>query len=454
MLKPNLISTVLFLSAITLLVFSCAEDDYQADFDASLGNAQGIVPSCVRHVDGEIDEDETTNGRSWDKAYSRVEDALSDIEEEGTECEVWVKEGSTEENEVREVVENSELERVNVFGGFDGSEIERAQRNYSLSSRNYSSGSLSGDMPATGFERDVFASNLERRSSSNNDGFATAENNDLQPANDFNLTDRPDFDSWDAETISSSSLGHYEVEGYTINSYLYFSPYYMLTPNSGTSENWFISAKNHTLNIINSPYDDPAAGNTRMRITEDGNVGIGSAVPDSSLHIDGQAVESGSTNGGVLRLENGSYELVMDGNQLECESNFYINNRTDNNIYMATGGGNVAIGTTDTFDNGQYYKLSVSGSIRADEIVVYSGWADFVFEDDYELMTLDRVEDYIDSNGHLPGVPSAEEIQKNGSSIGANQTILLQKIEELTLHIIAQQKQMDKMEKKLESFEK
>ena len=69
-------------------------------------------------------------------------------------------------------------------------------------------------------------------------------------------------------------------------------------------------------------------------------------------------------------------------------------------------------------------------------------WADFVFEDDYELMPLNDVEKYIADKGHLPGIPSAEEVAANGISIGDTQIQLLQKIEELTLHLIKQNKEI------------
>lgn len=75
----------------------------------------------------------------------------------------------------------------------------------------------------------------------------------------------------------------------------------------------------------------------------------------------------------------------------------------------------------------------------AEEIVVQSHrWADFVFEDDYKLRSLDSVDDYIKKNGHLPDVPSAKEVADNGISVAENQAILLQKIEELTLYMIEQ----------------
>ncbi len=111
-----------------------------------------------------------------------------------------------------------------------------------------------------------------------------------------------------------------------------------------------------------------------------------------------------------------------------------------------TDDGVVGIGTTAP---DPAYKLSVDGSIRADEIVVESGWSDFVFDRDYDLLPLEAEETFIQENGHLPDVPSAEEVEADGVTVGETQAILLQKIEELTLHLIAQEKRIQELEAKL-----
>lgn len=76
-------------------------------------------------------------------------------------------------------------------------------------------------------------------------------------------------------------------------------------------------------------------------------------------------------------------------------------------------------------------------------------WADFVFKSDYKLKPLKSVETFIKKNGHLPDVPSAEKVAKEGFDVADTQRLLLQKIEELTLYIIQQEKRMDLLEKKL-----
>lgn len=104
--------------------------------------------------------------------------------------------------------------------------------------------------------------------------------------------------------------------------------------------------------------------------------------------------------------------------------------------------GNIGIGTTNP--NG--WKLAVNGKIRAKEIKVEtSGWSDFVFYDDYKLPTLKEVENHIKENGHLKDIPSEKEVEENGIFLGEMDSKLLQKIEELTLYTIQQQREIDEL---------
>ncbi|MNK15610.1 hypothetical protein D3C87_337570 [compost metagenome] len=105
--------------------------------------------------------------------------------------------------------------------------------------------------------------------------------------------------------------------------------------------------------------------------------------------------------------------------------------------------GNVGIGTLTPTE-----KLSVNGKIRAQEIKVETAnWPDYVFEPSYKLMPLSRIANFIQTNGHLPDVPSAKEVAQNGIEVGNIQSLLVKKIEELTLHLID-------MDKKLTEFQK
>lgn len=113
----------------------------------------------------------------------------------------------------------------------------------------------------------------------------------------------------------------------------------------------------------------------------------------------------------------------------------------------------VCIGTTTNTDgDGIYYKLSVSGIVRAYEVKVYNTWADYVFEDDYVLKPLEEVEQFINENGHLPNVPSAETIEEKGLELGNMMKIQQEKIEELTLYLIEQKKENNELKKDVEEL--
>ena len=116
--------------------------------------------------------------------------------------------------------------------------------------------------------------------------------------------------------------------------------------------------------------------------------------------------------------------------------------------YNLLTSGSVGIGTTNT----DGYKLAVNGIIRAKEIKVESDWADFVFKKDYKLPSLKEVETHINKNGTLPGIPSESEVKANGVNLAETNALLLQKIEELTLYTIQQQKMLDNQQKLIEEL--
>jgi len=109
--------------------------------------------------------------------------------------------------------------------------------------------------------------------------------------------------------------------------------------------------------------------------------------------------------------------------------------------------GRVGIGTTD-----QTYPLSVNGTIEAKEVIVQSGWSDYVLAPTYHLEPLEEVAASIKAEGHLPGVPSEKEIVEHGAKVGEMQTILLAKIEELTLHAIEQERRLDNQARRIDEL--
>lgn len=126
---------------------------------------------------------------------------------------------------------------------------------------------------------------------------------------------------------------------------------------------------------------------------------------------------------------------------------------TNVNIYIIEDvsflNNNVGIGT-----NTPVYKLDVCGTIRAKEIKVdLQGGCDFVFEKDYKLLGLDELESYLNTNKHLPEIASEKEMIENGLNMKDFQLKLLQKIEELTLYTIDQNKEIKKLKKKVQRLE-
>ena len=79
-----------------------------------------------------------------------------------------------------------------------------------------------------------------------------------------------------------------------------------------------------------------------------------------------------------------------------------------------------------------------------------SNWPDYVFNDDYHLTSLGDVEKTIKQEKHLPGIPSAAEIETSGIQIGDMQKRLLEKIEELTLHLIQQEKEIESLRQEIQ----
>lgn len=109
-----------------------------------------------------------------------------------------------------------------------------------------------------------------------------------------------------------------------------------------------------------------------------------------------------------------------------------------------TFGGKVGVNIENTYPG---YALAVDGGILTTKVHIQevSNWQDCVFGDDYRLMPLGEVEAYVAANRHLPGVPSEAEVKADGYDVAEMQAVLLGKIEELTLHVIRQQKEIDSL---------
>ncbi|MDR0863720.1 MAG: hypothetical protein LBO74_02155 [Candidatus Symbiothrix sp.] len=112
-----------------------------------------------------------------------------------------------------------------------------------------------------------------------------------------------------------------------------------------------------------------------------------------------------------------------------------------------TPAGNIGIGTMNPQN-----LLDVNGTIRAKEVKVETGWADFVFNEDYNLRPLSEVNTFIKANKHLPEIPTASEVKSEGVNLGEMQTKLLQKVEELTLYLIQQENTIQELKSEIQEL--
>jgi hypothetical protein len=129
--------------------------------------------------------------------------------------------------------------------------------------------------------------------------------------------------------------------------------------------------------------------------------------------------------------------------------------RENGRILMGMNAYNSALSSCSDCGN---YRLFVKDGIKTEkvkvEIASAHGWADYVFSDDYKLLPLPEVKKFISLNKHLPEVPSADEVVKNGVELKEMNVLLLKKIEELTLHLIDLNEKLDQQDKKIQQLEK
>lgn len=187
----------------------------------------------------------------------------------------------------------------------------------------------------------------------------------------------------------------------------------------------------------------------KMRITGDGNVGIGTTSPGTLLSVNGTTT-AGPASGGYHLIVNdvstARWAIGTGGYGFHI-ANDYTSAWTDQFFISATGA--VGIGTTSP-----QAKLAVNGDIFSKKVkVTQSGWPDYVFYPEYRLRPLSEVEQFIKQQRHLPEVPSASAVEKDGIDLGDNQATLLKKIEELTLYIISLNKDVEALKKEIRQMQ-
>jgi hypothetical protein len=174
-----------------------------------------------------------------------------------------------------------------------------------------------------------------------------------------------------------------------------------------------------------------------VRVIESDGAMSGSGTVTNWYQFEGSAA---STSTGAITNGYGFYMGAWSGT-VTNKYGVYINDATATNYF----GGPIGIGTVNTFG----YSLAVNGSAIFTQAIVklYANWPDYVFKKGYVRPSLISLSRYIKANNHLPGLPSADSVAKNGIDLGANQARLLQKIEELTLYIIEQDRKIDALQK-------
>jgi hypothetical protein len=204
-------------------------------------------------------------------------------------------------------------------------------------------------------------------------------------------------------------------------------------------------------NQILVPYSNALRGDVTMPNglwDRNGNVGIGTTNPVNRFQIGNNPGPGWIGNDVVISNENGALAIHNNTSETYIWGMKSIAIRPNNGILsiMAHSNGNVGIGTANPTE-----KLSVNGNIKAQKLIVtQNGWADYVFDSSYQLRPLSLVEQFIKEHKHLPEVPTNNEVEKNGIDVGETQALLLKKVEELTLYIIEQNKQMTELKKENE----
>ncbi len=248
--------------------------------------------------------------------------------------------------------------------------------------------------------------------------------------------------------------------------------FYIRNRAAGTSKN----------NDIRFQTGNGSSLSTRLTIKQNGNIGIGNDMidPQSKLQMNGELKVNTFVISNEENLASERVSIVAKGETNDKEVGFLITNdgkakaqlklvangHNDSYLAFSTSSGfnnpieermridkygNIGIGATDLDPN---FKLSVNGAIRAKRIKCETGWADFVFDEGYELRSLDEVKKHIIENGHLPEIPSEEEVSKNGIELGEMNAKLLQKIEELTLYLIEENQNNKALNQRVDDLEK
>jgi hypothetical protein len=229
-----------------------------------------------------------------------------------------------------------------------------------------------------------------------------------------------------------------------------------------------VSGGNFNIRTNNSTFTNAS---TKFSISSSGKVGIGTSTPKKTLDVNG-SVRFGLSNASGIEISRFSSALadipgstggiqfqgpvnshvVFDIKGNDRNDGFYVrvpstlqpDPTVDKMAFVVKADGKVGIGINPS------EKLTVDGKIRSEEVqVVIIDGPDYVFEEDYELRSLEETKAYISKNKHLPEIPSAKQMEADGIELGDMNMRLLKKIEELTLYQIELMERLEKAEKEI-----
>ncbi len=217
---------------------------------------------------------------------------------------------------------------------------------------------------------------------------------------------------------------------------------------TGGNDKGFVQLSGDNLRL--GTYNGNATGNIvfrtggadRLYMDQSGNTGLGTATPLTRMHIASGADVSLTTHGYLMLGPVSGSNIVMDNNEIMARSNGAVGA-----LVMQNDGGTVRIGA-QAVPSG--YKFAIDGKMICEEVRVQlkANWPDYVFRKDYNLMPLRQLKTFIETNNHLPNIPKATIVEKEGVEVGDMQKKLMEKVEELTLYIIDLQKQIDELKAK------